>query len=34
MGTSTAEMQMQSYRRTVYEIAQMIAPGWERPGED
>jgi ubiquinone/menaquinone biosynthesis C-methylase UbiE len=23
-------MQRQSYRRTVYEIAQMIAPGWER----
>jgi ubiquinone/menaquinone biosynthesis C-methylase UbiE len=30
MGTSMAEMQGQSYRRTVYEIAQMIAPGWER----
>jgi hypothetical protein len=23
-----AEMQRQSYRRTVHEIAQMIAPGW------
>ncbi|HEV8369628.1 MAG TPA: methyltransferase domain-containing protein [Pyrinomonadaceae bacterium] len=30
MGTSRAEMQKQNYRRTVYEIAQMIAPGWER----
>jgi ubiquinone/menaquinone biosynthesis C-methylase UbiE len=30
MRTSMAEMQRQSYRRTIYEIAQMIAPGWER----
>jgi len=29
MGTSMAEMQRESYRRTVYEIAQMLAPGWE-----
>ena len=29
-GSAMAEMELESYRSTVYETAQAIAPGWER----